>query len=93
MTSALGIDGSRSTAAALQRSAASVSSARSSASARSRGESVVWAPGRSGGAARMTGRQPITRSLGFSLPAACSARSMNSLMAFAVAATSGRTRG
>ena len=49
MTSALGIEGSRSTTAALHRSEASVSSASSSASARSMGELVGWVPGESGG--------------------------------------------
>src|SRR6185437_872429 len=59
MTSALAVEGARSTVAAAQRSAASVSLARRSARARSMGESVVWAPGRSGGATRITGVQRI----------------------------------
>src|SRR3984957_2438150 len=66
MTRALGIEGARSTAAAAQRSAASVSLARRSARARSIGESVVWAPGRSGGATRM-GPTILSLLLGFFL--------------------------
>ena len=99
MTSALGIDGSRSTIATLQRSAASASSARSSVSARSIGESLVWAPGRSGGAARMAwpSLSPPTpeprHSSSSSSFRALSARSRYSLIALAVAATSGTTRG
>ena len=60
-------------------------------SARSIGESVVWAPGRSGGAARIGRTLAYHRSSGSLFPP--SERSMNSLMASAVAATSGTTCG
>lgn len=97
MTTALGLVGSRSTTAAIQRSAASTSSASSRVRARSIGFSVVGAPGRSGGEARMTSviLHQVTRCAHSSSDPRRppSDRSMNSLIASAVAVTRGTTRG